>query len=772
MIGKSEQRIDAYEKATGKAQFTDDLFNKFPDMLHIRALRSPYAHAKIKKLDIHIAEKMHGVSCVITGKTEGIKWELFPAVSRVAGDETIWAGQAVALVAARTPEIAELAIEAIDVEFEPLPHVLTWRESLENDPVSVVDGKNEFKPTITGFSSKNIVGDFLLKNGDVASGFSSCSAIVEGEFQTGKKTHNQLERAVAIAEYTANGEIVMWSGGCGAHSVVKRQICDIFGLPESKVRVIQPYTGGSFGNRNKPYIEVLAALVSIRTKRTACFQFSRKEMFIAAPSNWACATKIRLGANREGKLMAKDVFLVDEIGATTGDSGETGLFSSSSLCSIYSIPNVNMRTCALLTNTVPAGPYRGMGSPEASFGMEILIDELAEKLDMNPLEFRLKNLVSRGEADDYGETVASIGVGECLRAVAHAIDLNTPPVQDGGIWKKGKGIACASKQNAPKGRSEAEIRCNSDGSVQLLISCDNHGMGASTALAQIAAHELGLEVKDIEVIKTDTALTAFDNNSAGSNAIYRTGNAVLFACEDLITQLKRAAAKHTGVSTAMVSISGGFAHITGSYVDKIPIPHLFEGHDRFVQENHGLKQGSYVRGWGVFSPAPSVKLDENGRSPRFWSWFQYAAAAVEIAVNSETGQIKILRIANACDSGNPINPSLIESQIDGSSHMAIGFCLHEEHIYGENGEICNANMGDYRLPLITDMPICNNVFSLICSDPLPDGPYGAKGISESTISAIGPAIASALRRAIGIRMLSYPMTAERVLQAIREREGK
>jgi len=241
---------------------------------------------------------------------------------------------------------------------------------------------------------------------------------------------------------------------------------------------------------------------------------------------------------------------------------------------------------------------------------------------------------------------------------------------------------------------------------------------------------------------------------------------------EVLAQLREAAARQAGVPVDLVRIEGNTAQITGSHITEIPISKLFADASPFQQDVWGLKAGTPVRGFGVFNSAPLVPWGEDGKSPRMWNWFQYAATAVEIAVNRLTGQIKVLRAANAGDAGNVISPKIVEGQLEGAIHMAIGFCLNEEFIYDDNGNVANANMSDYRLPTTMDMPKLKDAKAIICPDPLPDGPYGAKGMSESIVSAVGPAIAAALYQATGVRMNFYPMTAEKVLAAIREREGR
>lgn len=781
LIGKGEIRIDAYDKVTGKGLFASDYVNQFPVLAHIKALRSPYAHAKIKKLDLSKAKALDGVIYIMTGNEPGIDWDQYPKAAIIAKDETLWAGQIVALVCAETIEIAEQAVDMIEVEFEKLPAVLDYYAAIEPNPVSVIDPEYETRPL--GFSdrpgdrasnriSPNVVGAFKMHSGNVPEAMEKAEIIVEGEFWTGKKTASPLEAANAICRYDSDGGITMWSNGAGVHGVIKQGICRILGMKESMVRIIQPYMGGSFGSRLNPYVEMITALMCLRTKRTVSFQFTREEQFTGAPSNWPCITKVKLGATKDGTLLANDYYLAEEIGACVNNTFFSGRLSSSGALPVYRMPNLRMDTYAVATNTVPAAEYRGLGCPESEFGIECLMNQLADELGMSPVELRMKNIIDKGERDPHGELITSIGLKKCLQSVADAIKVDEEPVQDMGVWKKGKGCACGGKQNTPLGRSEAEVWYNSDGSIQLFISCDENGMGATTALAQIAAHEFGVPLSEVKVTKGDTAITPYDNYSASSRTTYNTGNAVKLACEDAISKLKVEVARVYGLHPSKVEIKGKKAILAGSYVQEVDIPSLFTPTSMFTQGNWGLQKGTPVVGHGLFCPAPIHQWDENGLSDRVWNWFQYSAAAVEVAVNEETGQVKVLKVASSADTGNPINPKLVETQIEGGVHMAIGFSVNEEHLFDENGKLWNANFSDYRLPTILEMPTNENVHAFINPDPLPDGPYGAKGMAESITIPVGPAIAEAIYKAVGVRVTGYPMTAERILALINEKKAK
>ena len=787
LIGKGEKRIDAYDKVTGKGLYASDYDNQFPNMAHIKAKRSPYAHAKILKIDTSKAQALEGVLYILTGAEPGIDWDQYPKAAVLATDRALWAGQTVALVAAETEELAQQAVDLIDVEYEVLPHVLDYYEAIKPNPVAVIDPDYETRDQgfqdrpadrATNRVSPNIVGAFYMNSGDVESAMKEADITVGGEFWVGKKTASPLERANAICRYDSDGGITMWSNGAGVHGVIKQGICRILGMKEAYVRVIQPYMGGSFGSRLNPYIEILTALMCLKTKRTVRFSFTRKEVFCSAPSNWPCITKVKLGAKKDGTVIANDYYLCEEIGAALNNTFFSGRLSSSGAAPCYrwaekgKTSNMRMDTYAVSTNTVPAAEYRGLGCPEAEFGIECLMNQLADELGMSPVEIRMKNIIDNGERNCYGELITSTGLKKCLQAVADEIGVEEKPVQDMGVWKKGRGCAVGGKQNTPLGRSEAEVWYNSDGTIQLFISCDENGMGATTAMTQIVADQFHVPITAVKTTKGDTAITPYDNSSASSRTTYNVGNAVLAACNDCITKLKEEVARHFGLHPSKVEIEGTKAILKGTYVQEVDIPSLFVPVGMFTQGNWGLQKGSPVKGHGLYCPAPIHQWDKNGLSDRVWNWFQYSAAAAEVAVNEETGEIKVLRVASSADTGNPINPKLVEGQIVGGVHMAIGFSTMEEHLYNENGEIANCNFSDYRLPGILQMPKNDDVHAFINPDALPDGPFGAKGMAESITIPVGPAIAEAVYQAVGVRVTGYPMTAERILALIKEKKAK
>lgn len=792
-IGKAPIRVDAYEKATGKGLFASDYYKFVPDLLHVRVLRSPVAHCQITKLDVSKAEAMPGVERVFTVDRSEFHMDRLPEQVRFPVDgECIWAGQPIAIIAAATPELAEDALDAIVLEYEELPHILDVFGALDPNPESIIDPAAGREGTIdksnpwaaigrldvvdSKFSgegtSPNIVGNYVLDKGDVNKAMEEADIVVEGEFCTGRRLHSHLETATAICQYNADDGITVYGSGCGVHGVIKSAIINIFELPETKVRSIQPHIGGSFGGRLNPYVEVLCVMMSLFLKKSCAYQYTRKEHFEGSPHAWPVYSRVKYGATKDGRVIAQDYDCVEEIGAVRGNVSYTGRLSSSGAVCVYDIDNIHMDTCATVTNTMPVGPFRGLGCPESEFGMEVMMNVLAEKLGMSPVEIRAKNFIKNGGRDGYGELITSIGVEKCLRACADAIDLETPSEQDGSVWKRGKGCGVGGKQNTPLGRAESIVRYYSDGSCEVLISCDENGMGAMTVMAQIAASVLELPIENIKVIKGDTILTPYDNYSASSRTTYTTGNAVKAAAEEVKEKLQEEVAREVGVHKSKVEIHGTKATIHGSHIQEIEISEVFKETSPFAQGNWGLMRFSPVIGHGVFCPAPIRQWGHDGLTSRMWNWFQYAAAALEVAVNEETGQVKILRVATSADTGNPINPKLVEGQIEGGTILAASYMLQEELIWDEHGHIMNDGFADYRVADMLISPKQENFISLINPDPLPDGPFGAKGMAESITIPIAPALVEGIYQAVGVRPHYFPMTAEKILALIKEKKAK
>lgn len=770
-VGKSASRVDGLDKVLGRAQFTADLHRQFQGLLHGKVLRSPHAHARIIKLETSKAEKLSGVRAVVTGKDWPEKVDVL-APRALALEEAIWAGQGVVAVAAETIEIAEEALDLMEVEYEELPAVFNAEEAMqEGSPV--VDrglGKHKGSPSFVP-EAPNISGHYKLRAGDIGKGFKEADVILENRFTTSRISHSQLELIACIVRVELDGGITMWTNGQGVH-VIKGIICNLFGLPTAKVRVINPYQGGSFGNRLRFSVEPLTTLLALRAKGTVELMLTRKEMYLASPTRLPVVTSIKTGAKKDGTIIAQQMKVIVDNGASYSAIQDGRAAASGGVC-VYRIPNYFIDSFGVNTHTPWSGAYRGLGTPQVAWAVESQVDMLAERLGMDPVELRRKNVLRRGEKNAFGERIESIGVMECLEKVTEEIKLKEPCVQEPGLWRKGKGIAMGGKQNTPRGRSEAEVLVHDDGTLEVLYSADEQGMGSETVMAQIAAEEFGIPIERIKITRGDTGATPYDTFSASSFTTYNTGNALRKACQDAIRQLLEAAARTIEESPDHLEVKDGTIAVKGLPKSGVPIADLFEPFSMFAdQGGRSLKKGTPVRGRGIFAPDPAVPWDkETGLTSRMWNWFQYNACGIELTVNIETGEIKVIRAIIAADMGFPINPKLCEGQIEGGLCMAIGASVLEEYLY-RNGLMINSSYGNYRIPTFGEMPLRKNVISLFAPDPLPDGPWGAKGVGEGTMVAVAPAIANAIYNAVGIRVKDLPIKPERVLELLEQNKTR
>jgi carbon-monoxide dehydrogenase large subunit len=765
-VGTSTLRVDAVDKVLGRAQYVEDLHGQFPGLLHARVLRSPHAHARILGLETSRAERLPGVRAVVTGADcpRKVSWMTPPIL---ALDEVIWAGQGVAAVAADTVEIAAEAVDLIEAHYEPLPAVIDSEAAAAERPPAVVDrdlGRQPGAPPVTP-PAPNVTGRYTLRAGDIEAGFRDADVVVENRFSTSRISHAQLEPAACVARWEPGGGLTLWTNGQGIH-VIKALVADLFGLPASRVRVLSPYQGGSFGNRLRYCVEPLAVLLALGTRGTVAVTFMRREMYLASPTGLPVVTRIRTGARRDGTIVAQALDVLVDNGASYACQ-QDGRAAGSGAVAVYRLPNLCMVTRGVNTHTPWSGAYRGLGSPQVTWAVESQMDILAERLGMSPLGFRLKNVLARGERNAYGETLESTGAARCLQAVAEAIALDQPPAREAGPWRRGKGIAVGGKQNTPRGRSEAQVLVHDDGSLEVRFGADEQGMGAETVMAQIAAEEFRTAVHRIRVVRGDTAATPYDTYSASSFTTYNTGNAVRRACRDALGQICRAAAERLEAAEDDLEVADGHVRVRGTPGPGLPLAALFRPFSMFQDERDpGPRKGTPIVGHGGFAPAPAVPWDrETGRTPRMWNWYQYNACGVEAAVNAETGQVRVLRAVVAADMGFPVNPKLCEAQLEGGLAMAIGTALFEEYRY-RDGVMDNPTFADYRVPTVGEVPPRAGVGVRFAPDPLPDGPWGAKGVGEGAVLAVAAAIGNAVYQATGVRIHDLPITAERVLAAL------
>lgn len=768
LVGKRIPRRDAFEKVTGEARFTFDLM--LPDMQYGKIKRSTYAHAKILSVDTSKAEQFPGVKAVVTAA------DVPPDARFGSGlyDETAFArdvvryvGEPVAAVAAETEAIAEEALDLIEIKYEPLPAVFDAEEAMQTNPKVVIHPdlrKYRFPKVLAPKlvpDRPNIGNYFKIRTGDVEKGFKESDIIVENKYSTAPVHHGYMETMVAVAKPELDGSVTLWTSS-QAVPIAKQLVCDALGLPPDRIRVIVPYVGGGFGAKTAVKVEPACVLLALKAKKPVRIALTREEDIAATSCRFPFKMRVKDGVKKDGTLMAREVLLVLNMGGYSEQAYLEVRNCAYGAVGTYKIPNFKLDSYGVYTNQLKAGPLRGFGSPEVSFAIESQMDELAEKLGMDPVEFRLKNLLHEGDANVIGEKMVSVGSEECLEKVAKAIGWGQAPERPSdGPWRRGKGVAVSNKYSAAPTASSAVVRLLPDNTVEVRFQATEIGQGSHMVLAQIAAEELKVPLEKVRITACDTLTTPFGAGAWSSRQTYNEGNAVRLACKEAKKELLRVAAKKFNVPPESLEFENGELHVRGT-TQVMDLGELYTDHIwniKFLEDVGEItgRATSYQR---------TVPMDENGHSPRSCSFYMHNAHAVEVEVNVETGQTRVLKYASAADCGKAVNPINVEQQIEGGISMGIGMTLFEELVM-KDGRVINSDYLDYKLPTSLDHPAVDNMISIVVEAAHPEGPYGAKGVGEVTLVAASPAIANAIYNAVGLRVRDLPLNSEKIFKGLR-----
>ncbi|MBI2910034.1 MAG: xanthine dehydrogenase family protein molybdopterin-binding subunit [Chloroflexi bacterium] len=780
VVGKSVLRKDAWEKVTGKGKYTIDL--KLPGMLHAKILRSPYPHARILSIDTSRAENLPGVKAVVTARdAPSVRDGNFVFDQYIpARDVVRFVGEPVAAVAAVTREAAEEALDLIDVEYEELPAVFDLEEAGSMEPPAVLHPdlakyRNvEVQSIGASFEVErpNVHKHFKIRHGDIERGFKEADLILEGRFSRTRMQHCQMEPHTAIAQAEPDGGLTVWSGRQGIYRA-KMQLSSWLGIPASKIRVICPYVGGAFGGKIAVRPEPFVALLALRTGKPVKLTFTREEVFVGATTESPMVIYLKDGVKKDGAIVAREMTVFLNGGAYADYMPLVTRNCAFGAVGSYKTPNFKFDSYGVYTNEPIAGPLRGLGSQHVIWAIESHMDLIAEKLGIDPVELRKKNILHEGDVNVTGEITHSIAARECLEAVAKAIDWGKQPLQPGGAWRVGKGIALGNKYSVAPTAACAIVKVNEDCIIELRHSAEEIGQGVNTVLAQMVAEEFSLPMENIKVTFTDTALTPYDPGPSSSRVTYNTGNAVRLACQDAKRQMFQIASSRLEVPPHELETRAGKVYIRSAPDVSMTITDLFRTAGPWGRGF--LEKGAEILGKATWIQAFTPEDKETGqidpaqaqRGMRLVSFWIHGAQAVEAAVNVETGQIKVLKMASAFDMGQPINPKLCEAQIEGGVGMGIGWSLFEE-LAMDNGVALNPTFMDYKVPSVAEMPHVENVASFLICAPHKDGPFGAKGLGEGALTPTAPAIASAIHNAVGVRIQDLPITREKVLEALRQ----
>jgi CO/xanthine dehydrogenase Mo-binding subunit len=770
-IGKSVRRLDYESKITGRALYLADMH--MPGMCHGKILRSPYPHARIKRIDASKALKVAGVMAVLTRDDilhdEGIE----PFYGPVFKDQTIVAtekvrhvGDPVAAVAALTTDAAEEALALIEVDYEELPAVLDIHDALSSTATLVHDS---VKLPASGFADlaeikpvegTNICTHFKLNRGDIEKGFAEADHVFEDTFTLPATQHSFLETHACIASVEPGGRITVWATTQNPF-VVRTQLANIFKVPVAKVRVIVPYLGGGYGGKVYPKVEPITVALAQKAGRPVRVVLSREEVFYTITKH-AAVIRMRTGVKKDGTLVARECEIHLDTGAYAEIGPRVAKKSGYTAAGPYRIPNLKIDSYSVYTNKPPAGAFRGFGVSQSAWAVESQMDIIAAALKIDPLELRKQNGYDEGDKFVTDETLRAIGLKECLGAVAKSIEwgekeqFNSSTVQgsNGGNLKRGKGLACMIKATITPSISCAVVKLNEDASLSIYIGTVEMGQGSDTVMAQIAGAELSLPLAKIQVLGVDTDVVPYDLTTSSSRSTFHMGKAVQLAAQDIQRQLKQIVAKEYGVPEERISFADG----------KVRLPEAALDYAEVMFKRFGMQGGTLV---GDGQVKTSTK-DEFGEKSTSAFWF-LAAGAAEVEVDSDTGKFKLLKYATAVDVGKALNPLGCRQQLAGAAITGIGQAVFEEIAY-DNGQLINPNLVDYVLPSLGDMPA---VIDPICVEtPDRNGPFGAKGIGESALIPVAPAIANAIFDAVGVRIKDLPIKAEKVYLALEELKTK
>jgi 4-hydroxybenzoyl-CoA reductase alpha subunit len=750
VIGQRVRRVDGPDKVTGRAKYTFDMV--LPNMLYGKILRSPYPHARILNIDTSKAEKLIGVKTVVTGRdTKGHKqgaWRRFPELCDeeiLCREKVRYIGDAVAAVAAIDEDTAEEALDLIEVEYEPLPAVFDPLEAIKEEAPQIHDGV-ELNMNVTRH----------IEWGDVDEAFTTCDYVREDRFRCSSQAHVCMETHDAVASFDHNGKLTMWTSTQSSY-YIQRLLADTLDLREGDIRVIKPPTGGAFGSKFElDSAQFCSAVLSMKLCQPVKIVLSREEEFTATKRRTPMYYYLRLGAKKDGTLLAKEVRVITEGGAYTA-MGATALYLTGFFSSFpYKYPNYRYDGYRVYTNTAPSSAMRGFGAPQAIFAGESQLDMLARDLSIDPIEIRRKNAMTPDYEIPGQALIQSCGLHECLDAMETYIEERGELPPNHGLGIAAYGFMSGGIFNwfdTPYAFSSALVKVNVDGKVDLFTGACDIGQGSDTTLSMICAEELGVRLEDVRIHAADTDICPADLGAWGSRETLMNGNAVKMAAADVKSQLLQFAAAKLGANIVYdLDIKDRWVHV----VDR---PERGFSYFDIVEEAIRGRDGEVIIGRGHYTPHRKGMI-----SPAY----TFGVQAVEVEVDPETGRYRLKNVTTAHESGTVINPVGVEGQLEGAIMMAGGYGFCEDQPMDE-GNILNPSIADYKLIRSLDMPE-TRILEIDTYEP--EGPFGAKEAGEGLTLPTAAAMGNAVYDAVGVRVNDLPITPEKVFRALREKESQ
>ena len=735
IVGTSPVKHDGFDKVTGRAKFAADAF--VPGMLIGKVLRSPHPHAIVRKIDVSKAVALPGVKAVVTRDD-------FPEIKAGTGggdmtriamarEKVYWEGHPVAAVAATSESIAKKALKLIDVEYEVLPHVVDPVEAMRPGAPILHDylrtkgakGPDAEKPT-------NVVERLELSTGDAAAGFAQADVVVEHSFDTKPMHQGYIEPQSCIATYSDDGQVELW---CCTQApwVYRDRLTEILKIDSSKIRIQQSELGGGFGGKTTFYLEPVAIVLSRKAKCPVKMTLTRSEVMRATGPVSGTHSRIKMGCKKDGTIVASEAELIFQTGPYTGSAFVN---APQAMLTRYDIKNVKTVAYEVVSNRPKVSSFRAPCVPQIVFGVEGIVSEMAKKVGMDPLDFRLKNAIAEGHKTIYGETFTRIGFVETLQA-AKACDHYKSLVPAG----QGRGIACGFWFNRG-GETAGSMNLAPDGTVTITLGTADVA-GSRMSMSMMAAEEFGIPVDRVRSVLADTHSLGYNRVTAGSRTTFSSGMIVVDSARKIIVELCRRAAKIWDVPEDGVVFEDGHCRPASSNVGKFPP----------LSMKDIASKTTYTMG----SISGHSEMNVTGAGPGF------AVHIVDVEVDKDTGLVAIKRYTIVEDAGKAINPHQVEGQFQGAAVQGIGWALNEEYVFGADGKLQNPGFLDYRMPVASDVPMIDTV---IVEVPNPKHPFGLRGVGEVPLTPAMAAIANAIGEVIGIRPRSLPMSPPKVLELI------
>ena len=775
-VGKPEKKVDAIKLVQGKPAFTADMDMR--GMLYARVLRSPHAHAHIKNIDATRARELKGVAAVLTWQdiprvvysTAGQSDPIPGPLDAFSLDHKVrFVGDRVAMVAAETPEIAEQALQLIDVEYEILPAILDSRESMDPNAIRIHD-EPEYVNFADSDPERNLAAHIRIDIGDVEKGFAEADEIFEGEYEVPKVQQAHIEPHVCLTYWDEDDRLVIrTSTQVPFH--VRRMLAPVLNLPVKRIRVIKPRIGGGFGGKQEVLMEDVPAHLTIATKRPVIYEYTREEEFTGARSRHPMKIKMKTGVKRDGTITANSMYALSDTGAygchaltVTGNTGHKSMALYVGDGDFRKAPNIRFYADIVYTNTPPAGAFRGYGVPQGYWPLDRHMEKIARALNLDPIEFRLKNAIHPGEYHPFStawnegreprpEIIHTVGLEQCVAQARAAIGWDDKHGNEawrvGNMPNKRKGIGVAMVMQGTAipylDMGGASVKMNDDGSFNLLVGATDLGTGSDTVLAQMAAEVLGVPVEDMITYSSDTDFTPFDKGAYASSTTYISGTAAVKAAEKCAERIRVRATMILGLPETEAS-GIRLSNRQAIAPDGRTVPFTEIALDSLHKNNQEQIMGvaSYV---SPVSPPP------------------FAAQFAEVTVDTETGAVTVDRLVMAVDSGVIVNPLTASGQIEGGMTQALGYAVCEEMRYDEKGNAIERDLDRYHIFRADEMPALETIFVETFE---PSHPFGVKAVAEIPMDGVAPAVGNAILDAVGVNVDEIPATPERVWRAFQQ----